>query len=347
MSVSIHNFTTKAIHVAFMDFFSRIYVERLGSAVTTAGENIYVPRKVIQIPVQFASRDKWFNIYHSSSSRKAMDPSIRDEVPVEMQWILPRISVYMNGILYDPSRKLQKTQKVNNFPGDSNSDITRQYTPAPYSIDIEATVITRTLDDQFQIMEQILPFFSPDMSINVKLVPGSVAESVPIVLNGVTTDIPLDYGENDERFITFSYNFYAKTNYYPPKKYQSNLYNLYDCWYYANSNIINVPVTADPNVLIPGTAVFGVGIGPNTFIESYDGSGHLTINTYTSIEQIPATIQLGVNRTILSVRTDLHMDTRYVQIQHDWLEHLQAIQEKFEEYESNASNPNPWIEVNP
>jgi hypothetical protein len=340
MSYAIHNFVTKASLVSFMDFFSRIEVERLGSAHTSAGELVYVPRKIIQVPIQWCSRDKWFEIYNSSSARKAMDPAIREKNPVEVQWILPRICVYMNGIMYDPARKLGKTQTINDFPGDTPLDRTRQYAPSPYNLDVEVAVVSKTLDDNLQIMEQILPYFSPEMSINVNLVPGQTSSSIPIVMNGILTDIPMDLNENDERFFTFTYNFSIKTNFYPRKKYQTNLIP-YTGSYSAVSNIINISSTGAG--IVPGMAVFGDGIGPNTFVLSYNGSGGVVISTNTSASGSNVTVSFGTNRATTHVTTHLGMGKDYVQIDQEWLAQLQKIEERFTEYEANAQNPNPFV----
>lgn len=343
MSYPAHNFITKATLVSFMDWFSRIEVERLGSAWTTDGEQVYVPRKVIQVPIQWATRDKWFEIYNSSSARKSMDPAIREKNPVEVAWILPRICVYMNGIMYDSMRKLTKTQQLRpDFPGDTLYDRTKQYTPSPYNLDVDVAVVSKTLDDNLQIMEQIIPYFAPEMNINVNLVPGSVSSSIPIVLNGIITDIPMDLGENDERFVTFTYNFSIKTSFYPRKHIQTHLIPFVGT-YSAVSNVISVPSSAG---IIPGMPVFGEGIGPNTFVLSFDASGNVLISTHTSASGSNVIVNFGTNRAITHVQTKLHMGKDYVQIDQTWLEQLNAIEEKFSEFEANASIPNPFLGTN-
>jgi len=69
-------------------------------------------------------------------------------------------------------------------------------------------------------MEQIIPYFSPAMNLNLKLQPTGEPESIPIILNSVTVDTPTDIPENDERIFTITYSFTMKLNYYTPKKNQ-------------------------------------------------------------------------------------------------------------------------------
>ena len=69
-----------------MDFFSRVKIEKYGS-VTVSGDEAYISRKIIPVPIQWATREKWVELLRSSSSRRVMDPAIREKNPVEMQWI--------------------------------------------------------------------------------------------------------------------------------------------------------------------------------------------------------------------------------------------------------------------
>lgn len=213
-----HQMITRNLIVSFMDWFSKIKIEKYGS-ITVSGEDAFVSRKIIPVPIQWAAREKWVEILRSSSARKAMDPAIREKNPVEMQWILPRISCNLIGIDYDSTRKLPKTQQIGQFItqsiDDSRSNI---YSPVPYNLQLEIVSIARHLDDNFQIMEQILPFFGPSMSLNVFLYPDRDSESIPVILNNVSQDIPIDIGENDERFYTTTYTFTLKANYFPLRR---------------------------------------------------------------------------------------------------------------------------------
>ena len=210
-----HQFITRSIIVAFMDFFSRVKIEKYGS-VTVSGDEAYISRKIIPVPIQWATREKWVELLRSSSSRRVMDPAIREKNPVEMQWILPRLSVNMSGLNYDSSRRLIKTQDVGSLikTSESYDKKSKIYTPVPYNINLELTSISRHLDDNMQIMEQILPYFSPSMSLNLKLFPDREIESIPIILDSVTTDNPIDLPENNERIFTNTYNFTIRANYF-------------------------------------------------------------------------------------------------------------------------------------
>lgn len=213
-----HQMITRNLIVSFMDWFSKIKIEKYGT-ITVSGDEAFVSRKIIPVPIQWAAREKWVEILRSSSARKAMDPNIREKNPIEMQWILPRISCNLTGIDYDSSRKLVKTQQLGQFITQSSNDSRSNiYSPVPYNLNLEITTIARHLDDNFQIMEQIIPYFNPSLNLNVFLYPDRDSESIPVILNNISQDIPIDIGENDERFYTTTYSFTLKANYYLMKK---------------------------------------------------------------------------------------------------------------------------------
>lgn len=224
---------TRNVIVSFMDFFSRFYIEKY-KTLTVSGDSYFAQRKVIPVPIQYATREKWVEIVRSSSGRKAMDPAIRELNPVEMQWILPRISCNLLGVTYDSNRKLIKTQKIDNIPNTVTSSQSKDavYSPAPFNLEIEISTISRTLDENLQLFEQIIPYFSPALSMTLKLYPDKEPESVPFVLNSISMDNPVDIPENDERFFVNIYNFTVKLNYYMPSKNANIIRNI-------QANLIN------------------------------------------------------------------------------------------------------------
>jgi hypothetical protein len=106
------------------------------------------------------------------------------------------------------------------------------YMPVPYNLELEMTSITKSLDDSFQIMEQIIPYFTPAMSLNVNAYQ-DVIESIPVTLNSVSLDFPQDVPEADERLYQVSYFFTIRANYYMQKKDRSVIEHI-------RANIFNV-----------------------------------------------------------------------------------------------------------
>lgn len=127
----------------------------------------------------------------------------------KVQMTLPRLSFEMKGMTYDSSRK--QNTNIKNF-AQTASGIKSQYNPVPYNFDFDLNLYVRNIEDGTQIIEHILPYFTPDYTIKLNLIPemGTVKE-IPIILNSVTSDTTYigDRG-SDPRMIVWTLNFTVK-----------------------------------------------------------------------------------------------------------------------------------------
>ena len=197
------NLTRKYI-IGFLEGFDNLTVEKMQWDVVTSA---FTQRKVIPVPVTFFSKEKLLQILQSSSARKNMDME-SNNAPVELQIILPRVAATLQGIVYDTERHLNKTHKIH--PSLNPEEFV--YAPVPYSIEIEVSTLSRTLDDAFQMMEMILPQYTPTRSMDIKIL--DIATSIPISLNSVSFDFPQEIVEEEERLYTVSYYFTIRAEYY-------------------------------------------------------------------------------------------------------------------------------------
>lgn len=86
---------------------------------------------------------------------------------------LPRMYFEINDIYYDSERKqstkLQYETQVElpTTPILETPDVYVNYTPVPYDVNFEVGLFTRSDDEAWQIIEQILPLFQPDYNIDL------------------------------------------------------------------------------------------------------------------------------------------------------------------------------------
>lgn len=275
---------TRMVATALMDFFGRISIEKF-QTISVSGDDVFVQRKVIPVPIQWATREKWVEIVRSSAGRKAMDPAVRDMNPVEMQWILPRISCNLTGLTFDASRRLQKTQQITDYINTSGDSIGTTYTGAPWTLDFEVATIARHLDDNLQIMEQILPYFAPTMSLNLNLFDNRVSESIPITLTSVSMDNPTDLPEFEERVFTNIYSLQVKLNYYMMKRIQGYIKQVTANLQNGNEvlRIDKTWIEAQQRVQTKFTYYIDNASRPNPFININSGT---TLPNYTDASKI-------------------------------------------------------------
>jgi hypothetical protein len=193
-NVFYHGLIRKTI-VAFGSLFSDIYIDRKqGDSVT--GETI----QRLQIPLAYAPKEKWI-------VRLDSDPNLEQHTYTT----LPRMSFEILGYSYDAQRKLNRMQQIK--CGSGIDSMTYMYTPVPYNIEISLYVLTKTQEDGLQIIEQILPTFTPEYTLSINAVPDmNVKQDIPVILNSVSVSDEYDGDFQTRRFVTHTLNFTLKTS---------------------------------------------------------------------------------------------------------------------------------------
>jgi hypothetical protein len=197
-NVYYHGIIRKCI-VGFGSLFSDIYIDRReGDSVT----GTVIQR--LQVPLAYAPKEKWI-------VRLEQDPTLENNVYTT----LPRMSFEIIGYNYDPQRKVNRMQQLK--CGDGTGAVSTMYTPVPYNLDLSLYILTKTQEDGLQIIEQILPTFTPEYTLSINVVPDmSVKIDVPIILNSVSVQDDYDGDFQTRRFVTHSLNFQMKMNLFGP-----------------------------------------------------------------------------------------------------------------------------------
>lgn len=127
----------------------------------------------------------------------------------KVQMTLPRMSFEMTGLNYDTSRK--QNSNVKNFAQGPNG-VVAQYNPVPYNFDFSLYIYVRNIEDGTQIVEHILPYFTPDYTIKLNLIPEmGIVREVPIVLENISQDIQYEGNRSsDPRIVIWTLNFTVK-----------------------------------------------------------------------------------------------------------------------------------------
>lgn len=228
-NIFYHGITRKVI-VAFGSLFSNIRIERKKDGVTV---------QTLAIPIAYAPKEKWL-------VRIEQDPMLENHTYTT----LPRLSFEITGITYDSSRKTNRMNYIN--IGDDGNNHNKMYAPVPYNIDISLYALTKTQEDGLQIIEQILPYFTPEYTLSLKTIPNSdIVMDVPIILDGLSVQDDYDGDFETRRFVTYTMNFTLKCNFYGPvvdgKMITSSIVDISDIQSeldnFANVNTTGVPAT--------------------------------------------------------------------------------------------------------
>jgi len=193
-----YNRTIRKIVVAFGTLFNDIYLQRYDKSGSTSYEKF-------KVPLSYGSKEKYL-------TRITSDPDFKRSVNV----VVPRISFEMTGIGYDSSRKQVTTlQNFNN----TNSGLKTQYLPIPYDFSFSMSIYVRNTEDGTQIIEQILPFFTPDFTVSVNFISEMGKKyDMPVILNSVNTTTDYEGDMMSTRLIMWDLEFTVKSFLWPPVK---------------------------------------------------------------------------------------------------------------------------------
>lgn len=189
-----HRITRKMV-VAFGTMFNNIRLVRYNKAGTQEIERITVP-------LSYAQKEKFY-------SRLQQDPNMNEAVQIT----LPRMSFEIVSITYDPIRK---TSMFNRTFSPLSADSVRSVRMAPYNFDFSLNVYVRNTEDGTQIIEQILPYFTPDYTLTADIVGLSEPIDLPIILQNVSYDPDYIGGPENLRVLTWTLNFTMKGYMYGP-----------------------------------------------------------------------------------------------------------------------------------
>ena len=214
-SIPFYHGTTRNLVIAFCGLFSNIFLR--------TRDAVGVTRKIVNVPISFLSKEKFL-------VRLMQDPGLNEDTML----VLPRLSAELTGITYDSSRQLNKMQKV---VAATPTRAVYYYTPVPYVVSFNLYTYTKTVEDNLQIMEQILPFFAPDMNLSIKMLEEpELIQDIPMMLNSVSTDDQFDGSFETTRTIISTYSFSMKAYYYGPILNSIDLENHFDSS--ANAQVI-------------------------------------------------------------------------------------------------------------
>ena len=190
MSVPYYNRTIRKLVVGFGNLFKDITLVRYNPNLSEAERFL--------VPIAYAAKESYV-------MRLEEDLSLDKKV----QMTLPRMSFEMMGVSYDTSRKLNTNTK--NFASTPGGAIA-QYNPVPYNFDFNLYLYVRNIEDGTQLIEHILPYFTPDYTIKLNMVPEmGIIKEIPIVLNSCQQDITYEGNrEKDPRMVIWTLNFTVK-----------------------------------------------------------------------------------------------------------------------------------------
>ncbi len=232
-----YNSLFKKYVIIFGTLFNNIKIERKNSSGGL--------EQSFKVPIAYGPREKFL-------ARLEDNPDATALTAIK----LPRMAFEISQISYAPSRKLQTINKIasrKNLNGVNVYD--KVFNPVPYDIGFKLDIMAKTMEDGLRIVEQILPYFTPEWTVSAKLLGNDFdnVTDIPLVLESVEIDDTYAADFMTRRVLTFTLSFVMKCYFFGPVT-ESKIIKLTDVRIYADTTA-NTGVTT--TTIRPGLTADG------------------------------------------------------------------------------------------
>ena len=131
--------------------------------------------------------------------------------------VLPRMGFSITSINYDGARKRNTVYKRFKYTS-TDGEIDSQFSEVPYNISFQLAIAARTMDDALQIVEQIVPYFTPEFCISVNFTDFNTKVDIPITIQAVNPEIDYQGDTSTQRSVIFTIDFVAYSYVFSPTK---------------------------------------------------------------------------------------------------------------------------------
>lgn len=241
----------------FGTMFSEINISRTNSANTVVD--------YIRVPITYAAKERML--------ARVQQAPLADRASASLT--LPVMSFEITTMAYDGDRKLGSTGRTAFVNTTTPSQLKYQYNPVPYDLGFSLYIWVKNPEDGTKIVEQILPYFTPDFTVTVIMIPElNIKAEVPIILTSISQENNYQGNFKQDQPIIWTLNFTIKGSFYGPIKSQAVIL-------FANTNL-HIPDSSVPIANAVGnTATI-------SFISVYPGQSANGLHTSNAQLTIPA-----------------------------------------------------------
>lgn len=194
---------TKKVVIGFGSLFNDIHVARYNPDGSE--------KERVRVPLAYSSKQKFI-------TRIEQNPTLMND----FQNFIPRMSFEFDDIQYD---SIRKNDSMTRTYGIKSGRYNYRFGRVPYNLGFKLHFYGKNTDDCLQIFEQIVPWFTPEYSITVKLLdPTDMETDLTIILDSVSYDSQYEGDFQDRKLVTMTLDFTVKTFFYGPIKKLENKY---------------------------------------------------------------------------------------------------------------------------
>lgn len=216
--------TLRKYVILFGTLFNDVWVNR-----EDADGNV---KQALKVPLSYGPKEKFL------AAIEGVDAN-RDRIDQPFSVVLPRMGFEVVGFSYAPERKLPTRNRFTS--GDTTNPDQRAYlfNPVPYDIQFSLSIFVKNTTDGTRIVEQILPYFTPEWTSTVQLIEDpDITLDIPLVLDGTDQDDVYEGSFEERRALIWNLNFTMKGFFFGPQ-YKSEVIKL------ANTSVFDATLYDD------------------------------------------------------------------------------------------------------
>jgi len=198
--------SARKIVAAFGTLFNNIILHQYN----TAGDAV----KATKVPINYASKQHFIAKLRDDANKSS-------STGIDTSVTLPTISFSLDTLTYDFSR--QKNPLNYSTKTNTNDPYVKDKTwnPSPYIYNFTLTIFANKTEDGLQIIEQIIPWFTPELNVPINMLDGVI--DVPIELEDISFEDNWEEGFENNRLITWNLSFSAKGLFFKPTTTPTNI----------------------------------------------------------------------------------------------------------------------------
>lgn len=185
-----YNRSIKKVIATFGSLFSDVVIQ--------AGTD-----EIITVPIHYAHKQKFIEVLMNNTDVRNMYTDIG----------LPVMGFEITSFTYAPER-MTNPLNVQNMKKNAN-EVDFIFTSIPYSIGIELYIATNTVDEGYQIIEQIVPFFTPQLNVTISDIDfHNIKTNLVFDLTSFSQDIQNESTFDEKRVCLFNFSFICHTKFH-------------------------------------------------------------------------------------------------------------------------------------
>lgn len=197
-----NNSTIRNVTVVFGSVFSNIHVRKY------LPDGSIDPVNTSLVPIAYSAKTQ-YGYWIEQQMRKPTGN-------IEINMKLPRLSFELNGLSLANDRGINTNLPLVAKKISQDGTQLKSRAPISYSFDFTLSIWAKQMDDSIQVLDQILPFFTPELSIKTKESKiMNIVNDIKIVLNSISKNDNYAEGFNENRIIEWDLSFTVFANIIP------------------------------------------------------------------------------------------------------------------------------------